>query len=102
MDSRARRRAALPLAAILALLASTHAAAADWDGYDWETDASMRMEAQPGIQPGDRIELYDAGSDSTHHATVETVIPFDESLLILEIYDHTLEKLRTIEFYLYR
>ncbi|GEK49203.1 hypothetical protein HPA02_34860 [Bisbaumannia pacifica] len=96
----ASRWATLSLVAILALLACAHAAAADWDGYDWETDASMRMEAQPGIQPGARIELYDAGSDSTHLATVETVIPFDESLLILELYDHTLEKLRTIEFYL--
>ncbi|MBH8578762.1 DUF5334 family protein [Bisbaumannia pacifica] len=98
----ASRWATLLFAASLALFASSHAAAADWDGYDWETDASMRMEAQPGIQPGDRIELYDAGYDSTHLATVETVIPFDESLLILEIYDHTAEKPRTIEFYLHR
>lgn len=95
----APRWAALPFAAILTILASVHASAADWDGYDWETDSSMRMEARPGIQPGDRIELYDAGSDSTHHATVNTVIHFDESLLILEIYDHTAEKPRTIEFY---
>ena len=58
------------LASLLALLLTSTAAFADWDGYDAETGEAVTIEAGTLVREGRDIEIYDSADAAYHDVEV--------------------------------